>query len=573
MAAIADQVVVEVLAKTDQATRQVRAYVDTVDSGMRRVEGSVDRADNAVARSAATQRAAYQQLGFQLSDVVAQASSGTSAFVILAQQGGQTAAALSSFGGTVGKVATFMSGPFGAAILGAVTVLGLLASKSDDAEKKQRKQGDAATNLREAIDDLNEASGANVKTQDEVIRAAELTAKKFLAQEVATRRATAALLEQAIEEQRILGIRAQAPGQRGDIAAIGIPIINSTVAALQAKLAQTEAGIAAAEQALRAKTAAVVSLDVEERLDPARKALRKFENEEAAARARFARGEIKTREELDAAIEASARRRDAAIEAARERANQRSRRPKKEKAEDPDFIKRTEGLDDPVKPLIAPEVKAPTDEEVNAALAPVLEILGNVPPIEPVDLNKFEDAISLAKQFTSDLSRGLADAIVFGDDLGDTLSNSFKRAAAALLESKILSLLDPARSGQSGSAGSFFNIAASFLGGNTRRASGGDVSAGTIYRVNDGGRGIEGFQPAGSGKVIPLGRMNAARSSNLTVVSSPRFDLRGAVMTPELLADINARIAASERRAVQTAIGAAAQGAPGRLASYQALGT
>lgn len=47
------------------------------------------------------------------------------------------------------------------------------------------------------------------------------------------------------------------------------------------------------------------------------------------------------------------------------------------------------------------------------------------------------------------------------------------------------------------------------------RASGGSVSAGTVYRINEGaspGR-VEAFQPAVSGQIIPLGRMDALRGA------------------------------------------------------------
>lgn len=58
--------------------------------------------------------------------------------------------------------------------------------------------------------------------------------------------------------------------------------------------------------------------------------------------------------------------------------------------------------------------------------------------------------------------------------------------------------------GGGGSGGGMFGM--NPTAGPIGMASGGHLSAGKIYRVNE--TGIEGFQPAGSGKIIPLGRMN-----------------------------------------------------------------
>lgn len=77
-------------------------------------------------RSLGAQNAMYVQLGYQAQDVTASLASGINPLVILAQQGGQTAAALSTMGGTAGRVAAFFAGPWGAAIIGATLLVGYL---------------------------------------------------------------------------------------------------------------------------------------------------------------------------------------------------------------------------------------------------------------------------------------------------------------------------------------------------------------------------------------------------------------------------------------------------------------
>lgn len=87
------------------------------------------RALGAGAGSAKAFRAASANLGFQINDITQSVALGVAPMTIFAQQAGQTAFALSGVGGVVGRVATFLSGPWGAAILGGATVLGVLVTK------------------------------------------------------------------------------------------------------------------------------------------------------------------------------------------------------------------------------------------------------------------------------------------------------------------------------------------------------------------------------------------------------------------------------------------------------------
>lgn len=81
------------------------------------------------------------------------------------------------------------------------------------------------------------------------------------------------------------------------------------------------------------------------------------------------------------------------------------------------------------------------------------------------------------------------------------------------------------------------SVIGSIFGG--ARASGGYVSPGTMYRVNEGaspGR-VEGFSPAGSGEIIPLGQMNALANGSMLSAGGGV-----AVVRLELSGDIDARI-------------------------------
>lgn len=172
------------------------------------------------------QRGAYQQLGFQVQDVTQQIALGVNPLVILAQQGGQTAFALSQFGGTLGRVAGFLSGPWGAAILGGATILGFLLMRSREAEEAQ-------TDLAQAADTLGRAQGllgnfldlttGKMTAQNETMReAVRLTA--ILAQLEAARAGRAAGERLGSMRVRVPGEWAAAPGGRAG-GEPGVPVL------------------------------------------------------------------------------------------------------------------------------------------------------------------------------------------------------------------------------------------------------------------------------------------------------------------------------------------------------------
>lgn len=108
-------------------------------------------------RSLGRMNSVYVQLGYQAQDVTASLASGINPLVILAQQGGQTAAALSMMGGTVGRVASFFAGPWGAAIIGATLLLGLFIGKNKEAAKSTLDVKDAEDLRKMKLDQLTES--------------------------------------------------------------------------------------------------------------------------------------------------------------------------------------------------------------------------------------------------------------------------------------------------------------------------------------------------------------------------------------------------------------------------------
>lgn len=103
------------------------------------------------------------------------------------------------------------------------------------------------------------------------------------------------------------------------------------------------------------------------------------------------------------------------------------------------------------------------------------------------------------------------------------------------------------------------------------RASGGNVVKGRLYRVNE--NGVEGFQPAQSGKIIPLGRMNRAGGGDTIIMQRFVLDARYGITTPELLQHVNALATQRATQAGRTAYEASQRAVPSRLGRYSKLGS
>jgi hypothetical protein len=133
-----------------------------------------------------------------------------------------------------------------------------------------------------------------------------------------------------------------------------------------------------------------------------------------------------------------------------------------------------------------------------------------------------ERILGFAADLRGDLAAGLAQAIVYGDNLGDVLENTFKRAAAALIESGLLNLLTGGKQGTS--FGSIFSNIGSLFGG--KFAAGGNPPVGKISLVGE--KGPELFVPKVPGTIIPnhaLGRSGGGGEFRIHVEPSPMFNV------------------------------------------------
>lgn len=163
-----ESLLLQVEATTALMRQELQRGEQALGAMERRTEQTANRMGTSFAkigRDAGNSRVGFQQLGFQLQDVAAQAANGTSALTIFAQQGGQVAGALSLFGGTAGRVGAFLSGPWGVALAGAAVGLGVLTKglfeargAGEEAAKGFNTAADAAARYKEITDSLRAGS-------------------------------------------------------------------------------------------------------------------------------------------------------------------------------------------------------------------------------------------------------------------------------------------------------------------------------------------------------------------------------------------------------------------------------
>jgi hypothetical protein len=237
----ADSVTVELIAKTDGYTAKVNQAAASTEAAMGRVSGSIGKAENVINLSAARIANGQRNLGRQFADVGASLSSGSSPFVVLAQQLPQIADALTDTGGKAAQFASVLTGPVGAAALAvgsilATTLLPKLLETGDSVDKLVAKLQENAAKARlsaeaqsiftrtleggaQASAELNEQLGKQVQTEIQAAQAALRSASAQRAANIETRQRivsqialTRALLEQDVQ-------RARQGGDRGDLAA------------------------------------------------------------------------------------------------------------------------------------------------------------------------------------------------------------------------------------------------------------------------------------------------------------------------------------------------------------------
>lgn len=115
---------------------------------------------------------AMRNLGMQVGDLGVQLQTGTSLARAFAMQSGQMAGALAGFGGTLGRVGAFLTGPWGAAILLGVTTLAMFADQLGNNESAMKSVTLASSGLSDAqgvLGQIFDLTTGKIKSQNEML--------------------------------------------------------------------------------------------------------------------------------------------------------------------------------------------------------------------------------------------------------------------------------------------------------------------------------------------------------------------------------------------------------------------
>lgn len=192
---------IALLDRVQAELNQTASATDFVTAANRRGQS----ASRAAVASQGALRTASVQAGQQLQDIVVQMESGTRATTIFAQQVPQLAFALTglressnSTQAAIGRAATFLAGPWGAAIFAATAVLGPLVAKMFEGEK-------AADGLKGALDDVRFVTNAMGEAQTILGSVLDLTTGRIKDQTAATVDLARAQLQVELVRARLEG--------------------------------------------------------------------------------------------------------------------------------------------------------------------------------------------------------------------------------------------------------------------------------------------------------------------------------------------------------------------------------
>lgn len=136
MAETADSVAIELEGRFAKFKADSKGAADSFDRDVDRIARGAGKAEDAVTQASGKMYNAFgnagarsRQLGIQIGQLGSSLASGMNPMVVLSQQASDFAYVLGGTQGVAGRVATFFSGPWGAALLAATLVVGVLSQK------------------------------------------------------------------------------------------------------------------------------------------------------------------------------------------------------------------------------------------------------------------------------------------------------------------------------------------------------------------------------------------------------------------------------------------------------------
>jgi len=347
MAAVeADRVVVALIGDTKGLDGPVNSSAAQFDRNMSTIEQSATRAEKQIVRSSGAIAAGQRNLGRQIADVGTQLGSGSSPFIILAQQLPQVADAVTDMGGKFGKVAGFLTSPWGAAALAATTVLvplvaGLFrtGNEVDALVEKMRAQARQTENNRAAedawritIEGVTEAIRRRREEQEKSLKTDQQAEQQALANargELATQKGNLVDVQRDLARAQRLAVELRR--QAADPNAEGTSESNTAVyeaaqrrvETLRARVVALRKSVADAEASVRGAEIPIGEREVEGRVDAAAAATNRYTAALGRLREERTRGAI-SQKQYNVELEVERRKRDAAIKAAQDARNTRT---------------------------------------------------------------------------------------------------------------------------------------------------------------------------------------------------------------------------------------------------------
>lgn len=161
-----------------EAASAAKADADASENAARKKK-ELDEANKRATKSLGAQRYVAQQVSNQLQDIIVQGQMGTSVFVILSQQGSQLASALALLGndaekgkGKFAAFASFLGGPWGAALTVAITLAGALGTalmKNSEAADAAKIGSSGLSDAQGVLSDMFDLSNGKIKKQNELL--------------------------------------------------------------------------------------------------------------------------------------------------------------------------------------------------------------------------------------------------------------------------------------------------------------------------------------------------------------------------------------------------------------------
>lgn len=160
------------LIETKSALGLVQAAHNRALGDIRKLAAANDELGSKAASGTRQAQAGYVNLGRQVQDISVQLQSGTNIGTIIAQQGGQVADAIAQMGGRFSGFASFLAGPWGAAIIVGTSLLAQLASSlftsADASDEAKKASEDLASRLGDMATFFDLSTGA-INRQNEAL--------------------------------------------------------------------------------------------------------------------------------------------------------------------------------------------------------------------------------------------------------------------------------------------------------------------------------------------------------------------------------------------------------------------